>query len=145
MGGVRSNKTVVHNSLGSLHTVYNQALVPLLARVVWFSHRPGYKCMPLGPKYVILRMSTLYELAWFWNPKSSWVEWMWFGSHSSGYKCIKVENPNHGMTSFDNLVIALVLVFQIVTLEGWTEIMYWTMDTTTGWVVIWWTVNFRAR
>jgi hypothetical protein len=25
---------------------------------------------------------------------------------------------------------------QVVTLEGWTPIMYWTSDCTTGWVVI---------
>jgi hypothetical protein len=34
------------------------------------------------------------------------------------------ENPNNGMTNFDNIVWAWVTIFQCLTTEGWTDIMY---------------------
>lgn len=33
--------------------------------------------------------------------------------------------PNHGITTFDNVLFAMVTVFQCITMEGWTDIMYW--------------------
>ncbi|XP_031635540.1 voltage-dependent calcium channel type A subunit alpha-1-like isoform X2 [Contarinia nasturtii] len=36
--------------------------------------------------------------------------------------------PNKGITSFDNIGFAMLTVFQCVTMEGWTPIMYWTND-----------------
>jgi len=35
------------------------------------------------------------------------------------------EGPNFGITSFDNILVAMLTVFQCVTMEGWTTIMYW--------------------
>jgi len=32
--------------------------------------------------------------------------------------------PNFGITNFDNFGLAMLTVFQCVTLEGWTDIMY---------------------
>lgn len=44
-----------------------------------------------------------------------------------GEVCIQsLDNPNYGVTHFDNIFISLVTVFQIITLEGWTSIMYIT-------------------
>ncbi|KAA0198631.1 Voltage-dependent calcium channel type A subunit alpha-1 [Fasciolopsis buskii] len=34
------------------------------------------------------------------------------------------EGPNYGITSFDNIGYAMLTVFQCITMEGWTEIMY---------------------
>jgi len=40
------------------------------------------------------------------------------------YFCGKInENPNFGVTNFDNLMYSLLVVFQCVTLEGWSDIM----------------------
>jgi len=40
-----------------------------------------------------------------------------------GYFCGKSnDNPNFGVTNFDNLWYSLLVVFQSVTLEGWSEI-----------------------
>ena len=39
-----------------------------------------------------------------------------------------VENwvgPNDGITSFDNIFAGMLTVFQVITNEGWTDIMYW--------------------
>ncbi|CAH8533892.1 unnamed protein product [Schistosoma rodhaini] len=38
------------------------------------------------------------------------------------------EGPNYGITSFDNIGYAMLTVFQCITMEGWTEIMYSTND-----------------
>lgn len=34
------------------------------------------------------------------------------------------EGPNHGITSFDNIGYAMLTVFQCITMEGWTNILY---------------------
>lgn len=42
----------------------------------------------------------------------------------SSYFCGKQnQNPNFGVTNFDNLMFALLVVFQCITLEGWSDIM----------------------
>ncbi|XP_054158899.1 voltage-dependent calcium channel type A subunit alpha-1-like isoform X3 [Oppia nitens] len=38
------------------------------------------------------------------------------------------EGPNYGITSFDNIFFAMLTVFQCITMEGWTAILYWTND-----------------
>uniref|UniRef100_A0A674P234 Ion transport domain-containing protein n=1 Tax=Takifugu rubripes TaxID=31033 RepID=A0A674P234_TAKRU len=37
-------------------------------------------------------------------------------------------NPHKGAISFDNIVYAWIVIFQVITLEGWVEIMYYVMD-----------------
>jgi len=50
------------------------------------------------------------------------------------YVCGKVNtNPNNGVTSFDNFFYALLVVFQSVTLEGWSEIMVQVQKTSSRW------------
>lgn len=34
------------------------------------------------------------------------------------------EGPNNGITSFDNIFAGMLTVFQVITNEGWTDIMY---------------------
>ncbi|XP_034935066.1 muscle calcium channel subunit alpha-1 isoform X10 [Chelonus insularis] len=34
------------------------------------------------------------------------------------------EGPNHGITNFDNFGLAMLTVFQCITLEGWTDVLY---------------------
>ena len=33
--------------------------------------------------------------------------------------------PNSGITNFDNFGLAMLTVFQCVTLEGWTDVLYY--------------------
>lgn len=49
-----------------------------------------------------------------------------FGRCAPGFVCQADAgiNPNGGVTSFDNLPVAMLAVFQSITLEGWTDIMY---------------------
>lgn len=50
----------------------------------------------------------------------------------NGYQC-SLENkvcryywvgPNFGITNFDNFGLAMLTVFQCITLEGWTDVLY---------------------
>lgn len=43
----------------------------------------------------------------------------------------KWEGPNSGITSFDNIGYAMLTVFQCVTMEGWTNILYWVSNNYT--------------
>ncbi|KAJ3588747.1 hypothetical protein NHX12_009601 [Muraenolepis orangiensis] len=36
--------------------------------------------------------------------------------------------PNYGITNFDNILFAVLTVFQCITMEGWVEILYNTND-----------------
>lgn len=36
--------------------------------------------------------------------------------------------PNFGITNFDNFGLAMLTVFQCITLEGWTDVMYNIQD-----------------
>ncbi|XP_060787411.1 voltage-dependent L-type calcium channel subunit alpha-1D isoform X1 [Neoarius graeffei] len=38
------------------------------------------------------------------------------------------EGPNGGITNFDNIFFAMLTVFQCITMEGWTDILYWMND-----------------
>lgn len=33
--------------------------------------------------------------------------------------------PNYGITNFDNFGLSMLTVFQCVTNEGWTNVLYW--------------------
>jgi len=39
------------------------------------------------------------------------------------------EGPQYGITSFDNIGQAMLTVFQCITLEGWTDMLYWVHDS----------------
>ena len=43
----------------------------------------------------------------------------------------KWTGPNQGITSFDNIMLAMLTTFQCVTMEGWTPIMYWVRKAIT--------------
>ncbi|KAG7472530.1 hypothetical protein MATL_G00109830 [Megalops atlanticus] len=36
--------------------------------------------------------------------------------------------PNHGITHFDNFGFAMLTVYQCITMEGWTDVLYWVND-----------------
>ena len=40
------------------------------------------------------------------------------------------EGPNKGITNFDNIGFAMLTVFQCITMEGWTQILYWVRRLT---------------
>uniref|UniRef100_A0A8D0CPG0 Voltage-dependent L-type calcium channel subunit alpha n=1 Tax=Sander lucioperca TaxID=283035 RepID=A0A8D0CPG0_SANLU len=38
------------------------------------------------------------------------------------------EGPNNGITHFDNIGFAMLTVYQCITMEGWTKVLYWVND-----------------
>uniref|UniRef100_A0A665WTQ9 Voltage-dependent L-type calcium channel subunit alpha n=1 Tax=Echeneis naucrates TaxID=173247 RepID=A0A665WTQ9_ECHNA len=54
-----------------------------------------------------------------------------YGRHckQNGTKCeMGWEGPNDGITNFDNFAFAMLTVFQCITMEGWTDVLYWVND-----------------
>ncbi|XP_044182314.1 voltage-dependent L-type calcium channel subunit alpha-1D-like isoform X2 [Acropora millepora] len=58
-------------------------------------------------------------------------------SGGSGFHCNASEaqvceagwkGPNYGITNFDNIALACMTVFQCITLEGWTDVLYMIND-----------------
>ncbi|KYO24257.1 hypothetical protein Y1Q_0004297 [Alligator mississippiensis] len=45
-----------------------------------------------------------------------------------GYECKEWIGPNDGITQFDNILFAVLTVFQCITMEGWTTVLYNTND-----------------
>ena len=51
-----------------------------------------------------------------------------YGRHcdNNGTVCkVGWEGPNDGITNFDNFAFAMLTVFQCITMEGWTDVLYW--------------------
>lgn len=42
----------------------------------------------------------------------------------AGYECREWIGPNDGITQFDNILFAVLTVFQCITMEGWTTVLY---------------------
>ncbi|KAL1005728.1 hypothetical protein UPYG_G00063240 [Umbra pygmaea] len=38
------------------------------------------------------------------------------------------QGPNYGITQFDNILFAVLTVFQCITMEGWTDMLYYSND-----------------
>ncbi|EPB69299.1 transporter, cation channel family protein [Ancylostoma ceylanicum] len=60
---------------------------------------------------------------------------LWYGRVSFQMRAIgrfngSIAGPNNGITNFDNFGLAMLTVFQCVSLEGWTDVMYWVGDFT---------------
>lgn len=51
-----------------------------------------------------------------------------YGRHCKGNDTVCLMNwdgPNNGITNFDNFAFAMLTVFQCITMEGWTDVLYW--------------------
>ncbi len=47
-----------------------------------------------------------------------------------------LENPNYGVTSFDDILHSLLTVFQCVTLEGWSSVLNMLQVSFSEWVIL---------
>lgn len=58
-----------------------------------------------------------------------------------GYECLELgTNPGMGQLHFDDIGAAMVVIFQIMTLEGWNDIMYDVQDVTGYWSFLYFVV-----
>lgn len=56
-----------------------------------------------------------------------------------GREIDKIENQeliSYGIIHFDNLLVAIMTIFQMITLEGWTLVMYNLQDATQAWIAV---------
>ena len=63
------------------------------------------------------------------------------GMHQCGegaFCGVAEDAPNNDVTSFDNILLAFVAIFQAITLEGWTQMMYQTQDAFHQWAWSYW-------
>jgi hypothetical protein len=58
----------------------------------------------------------------------------------SGHKCAMGafcvdfgRSPNYGITNFDDVLSAWLTIFQCISQEGWTDVMYWVADAASPW------------
>ncbi|KAL3318747.1 hypothetical protein Ciccas_002588, partial [Cichlidogyrus casuarinus] len=45
---------------------------------------------------------------------------------------VRWSGPNEGITNFDNIGFAMLTVFQCITMEGWTQVLYWIKGSSTS-------------
>uniref|UniRef100_A0A7E4W8C3 Voltage-dependent L-type calcium channel subunit alpha n=1 Tax=Panagrellus redivivus TaxID=6233 RepID=A0A7E4W8C3_PANRE len=64
----------------------------------------AYHCEPTGAS------AALAANRWVCSTNTTWI------------------GPNNGITNFDNFGLAMLTVFQCVSLEGWTDVLYWVND-----------------
>ena len=80
-----------------------------------------------------------FRMRCFWEATGGLVESdsrLCGGEHSCGPDqfCARwSENPNFGITSFDNIVWACNTIFMCISLEGWAQVMYDAQDATSQW------------
>eukprot|EP00760_Papus_ankaliazontas_P021273 PhM_4_TR18667/c0_g1_i1/m.19829 len=63
----------------------------------------------------------------FCKTGNTYHEW-WGRNCDEGHICKDVGNPNFGYTSFDHIGWAFLTIFQCITMEGWSDIMYATFE-----------------
>jgi hypothetical protein len=47
---------------------------------------------------------------------------------------LRIENPGYGYVSFDDFGLSVLTIFTMITLEGWTDVMYAAQDGVSGFV-----------
>uniref|UniRef100_A0A671MLH9 Ion transport domain-containing protein n=1 Tax=Sinocyclocheilus anshuiensis TaxID=1608454 RepID=A0A671MLH9_9TELE len=57
-------------------------------------------------------------------PHHGCVNWNLYYNNCSASE----HNPHNGAINFDNIGCAWIAIFQVITLEGWVDIMYYVMD-----------------
>lgn len=53
------------------------------------------------------------------------------------------EGPNNGITHFDNIGFAMLTVYQCITMEGWTKVLYWVSDCLNDIVSVFFSVQWN--
>ncbi|XP_023326004.1 voltage-dependent T-type calcium channel subunit alpha-1G [Eurytemora carolleeae] len=87
-----------------------------------------HKCSQLPPFKMNGEECTEGATALKYN-KSACVNWnQYFTKCTTG-----PSNPFHGAISFDNIGLAWVAIFLVISLEGWTDVMYFVQDAHSFW------------
>jgi hypothetical protein len=55
---------------------------------------------------------------------------VWMPKDVTNATCKPHQNPSDGTLNFDNILYSILNIFQVITLEGWTDMMYIMRDAT---------------
>ncbi|KAK5967724.1 Transporter cation channel family protein, partial [Trichostrongylus colubriformis] len=78
----------------------------------------------------VVRLYNLYFTAYLQFSTNKTTTMGVYNCDVEGTTCLnKWIGPNYGITSFDNIAFAMITVFQCITMEGWTTVMYYTNDS----------------
>lgn len=58
--------------------------------------------------------------------------------------CVPGDGPDHGQSNFDSILSASVLLYTIISLEGWSDIMFYTNDVLGGYASIYFVVDRKS-
>lgn len=72
-----------------------------------------------GGSYKCLNNSTCLSITEFYDKKA-----FFFSPKLNLYQEQNIPDLNYGYTNFDNIFYAILTIFQVMTLEGWTSIMF---------------------
>ncbi|KAL7638969.1 UNVERIFIED_CONTAM: hypothetical protein RMT77_010503 [Armadillidium vulgare] len=130
VSGVPSLQVVLNSILKAMVPLLNIALLVLFVIIIYaiiglelFAGSLHYTCynaetgnMMNGPHPCSPKNGTGYDCAEMNTPTKTFTcQRGWDG-------------PNYGITNFDNFGLAMLTVFQCITMEGWTEMMYFIAD-----------------
>uniref|UniRef100_A0A8C9TQR0 Voltage-dependent L-type calcium channel subunit alpha n=1 Tax=Scleropages formosus TaxID=113540 RepID=A0A8C9TQR0_SCLFO len=123
VSGVPSLQVVLNSIIKAMVPLLHIALLVLFVIIIYaiiglelfmgkmhrtcFHFRDGEKPAPCAPPHVNGRHCT--------PQNTTKCEMGWAG-------------PNDGITNFDNFAFAMLTVFQCITMEGWTDVLYWMQD-----------------
>lgn len=83
----------------------------------------------VGNKKQWNRLESAVSNSYNYPTNSSCVNWNQYYTN-----CTQLgRNPFHGTISFDNIGMAWVAIFLVISLEGWTDIMYYVQDAHSFW------------
>ncbi|KFW85831.1 Voltage-dependent L-type calcium channel subunit alpha-1S, partial [Manacus vitellinus] len=127
VSGVPSLQVVLNSIIKAMVPLLHIALLVLFMIIIYaivgqelFKGRMHKTCYYLGTGFCWRRGGGGGEAGLFW-----------LGRHCSinGTECRGGwPGPNNGITHFDNFGFAMLTVYQCITMEGWTEVLYWVND-----------------
>ncbi|XP_044763152.1 muscle calcium channel subunit alpha-1 isoform X2 [Coccinella septempunctata] len=129
VSGVPSLQIVLNSILRAMVPLLHIAFLVLFVMIIYaiiglelFSDKLNSTCYDAANNYQIME-----------NPHPCSME-----NETSGFNCTDVgetyvcktgwSGPNNGITTFDNFGLSMLTVFQCITLEGWTDVLYNIQD-----------------
>ena len=105
-------------------------LLPSTTSCKDYTAQPYVQCVDHASGVDAILLSVNEDQACGTSPTASW-------KCSSDQACLAYKNSNYGYTSFDNVWWAWLVIFQTITLETWSPIMYDLIDAVSPASVIW--------
>eukprot|EP00759_Apiculatamorpha_spiralis_P035871 PhF_6_TR36344/c0_g1_i1/m.53273 len=142
ISALTSLRLLVHSIISSLRPIFDVVLLYLLVMVVLavlgvelFKGRLRYRCFEpqydsrnrTNVTYVVQDPAQTCDITFNINT-TEYLPLVSSYACPYGTVCRMYGNPNAGYASFDDFPSAMMLLVYVITMEGWTDLMYTTMD-----------------